>query len=441
MTSPADNLRSRLAQYAYAHAPSSPRRSRRVRTTSGPTSGPTSGLASGPASGYTSDDEASPSPRQPDGPKRRSDGSLDKFKWKKSRRYAHPDKYAHYTPTRDKLVPDLKLVFCGINPGLRSSKSGHHFAHPTNKFWRALYLSGLTPRLLSPEEDLTLPEAYRYGLTNLVSRVTAEQNELSPAEMRLAVLPLVEKFARFRPRVVCFVGKKIWDIFEGVVGVEERRRQKEAKRNGEREVKVAALALVDRAVVKIEPEEVVVKQGDGDGGLREEAADDDTKPDVDEPLVSVEDVDLTPIKSRYIRAVPHSNFAYDAPQRFRLVLRPAELTKDEPSEVGSDGVESPPSLPRSSVPCSSRSSSLSAAPSPSPPTPPSTHTHTYFWVVPNTSGLERTPLDRQAELFGQLKAFVESFEAGEPEGDFVDFTLADVEAAAEALGRATAKKQ
>jgi hypothetical protein len=53
--------------------------------------------------------------------------------------------------------------------------------------------------------------------------------------------------------------------------------------------------------------------------------------------------------------------------------------------------------------------------------------------VPNTSGLERTTLDRQAELFGRLRAFVESFEAGEPEGDFADFTLADVEAAAMAL--------
>ncbi|BEJ15748.1 hypothetical protein CspHIS471_0503530 [Cutaneotrichosporon sp. HIS471] len=442
MTSPAENLRTRLAQYAYA-SPGSRRSPRVPRPTNG----------SGGPSGYASDDEDSGSGtpnKSGDGPKRRADGSIDKFGWKKSRRYAHPDKYAHFIPTMDKLVPDLKLVFCGINPGLRSSKTGHHFAHPTNKFWRALHLSGLTPRLLTPQEDLTLPDAYRYGLTNLVSRVTAEQNELSPAEMRAAVLPLATKFARFRPRVVCFVGKKIWDIFEGVVGVESRRRLKEAKKNGSkaatvRKVKweaVVAFAPVDEAVVKTEPE-VVVKEEVMEAEEGDEAKEDvkeveeaDEKPDVDEPLVSIEDADLTPTKSRYVRAV-QPNFAYDAPQRLRLVL-PGPGTMDESDSVD---VESPTPLPSSSVlPSSAPSSPLSSAPSlsppPNPPNPPNSspsHTHTYFWVVPNTSGLERTPLDRQAELFGQLRAFVESFEAGEPEGDFEDFTIADVEAAAAAL--------
>ncbi|KLT45360.1 DNA glycosylase, partial [Cutaneotrichosporon oleaginosum] len=209
MASPAENLRSRLAQYAYAGAGASPSPRRSPRTTAPPTA---------TTSGYVSDDEDSgpstpskPAAISPRTPKRRPDGSLDKFGWKKARGYASPEKYAHLQPIGDCLAPELKLIFCGINPGTRSSKRGHHFAHPTNKFWRALHLSGLTPRLLSPEEDSTLPSAYRYGLTNLVDRPTAEQNELSPAEMRAAVLPLVRKFRAYRPRVVCFVGKKIWD--------------------------------------------------------------------------------------------------------------------------------------------------------------------------------------------------------------------------------------
>ncbi len=140
MESPAETLRSRLAQYAYAAPSPSPRRSPR-------TAPPTAAT-----SGYGSDDEDSGpgtptkgTPATNTTPKRRADGSLDKFGWKKARGYAAPEKYAHLRPITDCLAPDLKraspqgvltaVVFCGINPGMRSSKRGHHFAHPTNKFW------------------------------------------------------------------------------------------------------------------------------------------------------------------------------------------------------------------------------------------------------------------------------------------------------------------
>lgn len=106
--------------------------------------------------------------------RRRDDGSLEDFGWKKPRRFASPSRYAHLPALSDALRPGLDIVFVGINPGTRSSKTGHFFAHPTNKFWKALHGGGLTPRLLTPEEDVTLPDEYNYGMTNLVSRTTAE---------------------------------------------------------------------------------------------------------------------------------------------------------------------------------------------------------------------------------------------------------------------------
>src|SRR5690242_7395022 len=72
----------------------------------------------------------------------------------------------------DKTVPDviargLKVLFCGINPGLYSAWAGHHFARPGNRFWPALFASGFTDRLLRPNQEHELLEL-RYGITNLV---------------------------------------------------------------------------------------------------------------------------------------------------------------------------------------------------------------------------------------------------------------------------------
>ena len=78
----------------------------------------------------------------------------------------------------DVLGPDLDVVFVGINPGLWSGAVGHHFARPGNRFWKALYGSGFTDRLLSPFEDASLLDA-NFGVTNLVARTSGRADELS----------------------------------------------------------------------------------------------------------------------------------------------------------------------------------------------------------------------------------------------------------------------
>src|SRR5215208_6336751 len=81
----------------------------------------------------------------------------------------------------DVIAPDLKVLFCGINPGLYTAAIGHHFGRPGNRFWPTLHRAAFTPRLLSPyEEGELLPLGF--GITNVVARATAAAAELSPEE-------------------------------------------------------------------------------------------------------------------------------------------------------------------------------------------------------------------------------------------------------------------
>ena len=106
---------------------------------------------------------------------------------------------------RDVIAPRLKVLFCGINPGLYSAATGNHFARPGNRFWPALHAAGFTPRLLHPsEKDLLLKQGY--GLTNLVGRATASADELDPAEFVAGRRRLALKVRRHRPRTVAFLG-------------------------------------------------------------------------------------------------------------------------------------------------------------------------------------------------------------------------------------------
>ena len=38
----------------------------------------------------------------------------------------------------DLVGPDLRVLFCGINPGTRSGDLNLHFARPGNRFWKLL---------------------------------------------------------------------------------------------------------------------------------------------------------------------------------------------------------------------------------------------------------------------------------------------------------------
>ncbi|KAI0337322.1 DNA glycosylase [Trametopsis cervina] len=129
------------------------------------------------------------------------------------RGYAPPETYEHLHYLQDYLEPYLDVVFCGINPGYMSGQTGYHYAHSTNHFWHCLHLSGLTERLLSPEEAPSLLETYHFGLTNLVDRPTAEQSELSTEEMNGGVPVLMDKLVKYRPKMICFLGKGIWEVF------------------------------------------------------------------------------------------------------------------------------------------------------------------------------------------------------------------------------------
>jgi len=97
------------------------------------------------------------------------------------------------------------VLFCGINPGLYSAATGHHFARPGNRFWPALHLSGFTPRLLHPSEKRRLLEL-GYGITNLVDRATASADELSPAEFVAGQRRLAARVKRYRPGAVAVLG-------------------------------------------------------------------------------------------------------------------------------------------------------------------------------------------------------------------------------------------
>src|SRR5919202_4778181 len=83
---------------------------------------------------------------------------------------------------RDVIAPGLRVLFCGINPGLYSGATGHHFARPGNRFWPALHNGGFTERQLSPFEERELLKS-GYGITNIVARTTATADELEEEEL------------------------------------------------------------------------------------------------------------------------------------------------------------------------------------------------------------------------------------------------------------------
>ena len=105
----------------------------------------------------------------------------------------------------DVIGPGLDVLFCGINPGLWSAAVGHHFAHPGNRFWKALHASDFTDTLLSPAEERRLLAA-GVGVTNLVTRATASADEVGREELRRGAGRLAGKSERWGPRAVAVLG-------------------------------------------------------------------------------------------------------------------------------------------------------------------------------------------------------------------------------------------
>jgi double-stranded uracil-DNA glycosylase len=115
----------------------------------------------------------------------------------------------------DILASGLRCVFCGINPGRRSSAAGRHFANPRNDFWRLLADSGLTPRQLDPREQWSLLEL-GYGLTNAAYRTTRGSGDLRRGDFDGAQARLERIAAELRPESFAFVGKA---AFQGAFAV------------------------------------------------------------------------------------------------------------------------------------------------------------------------------------------------------------------------------
>ncbi len=114
-------------------------------------------------------------------------------------------------------IPDiidfnLKILFIGFNPGIRSAQTGHHFAGPSNRFWRLLYDSGLTNEKIKPNDDQTLL-SYRYGITNIVSRPTRTATEITKPEYELGRIELKKKLSIYKPKYACYVGIGVYRQF------------------------------------------------------------------------------------------------------------------------------------------------------------------------------------------------------------------------------------
>ncbi len=105
----------------------------------------------------------------------------------------------------DRLAPGIRLLFVGINPGLRSAALGHHYAGHSNRFWKALSHSGLTPTPVSYADDVRLP-AWGIGLTNLIARPTAGIDDLTMLEFAQGRRRLEATIRRYRPQIVAILG-------------------------------------------------------------------------------------------------------------------------------------------------------------------------------------------------------------------------------------------
>jgi TDG/mug DNA glycosylase family protein len=116
---------------------------------------------------------------------------------------------------KDCVEPPVRVLFVGINPGVRSALTGHHFAGFSNRFWNLLFESGLVPEPLRAEDDRRLPN-WGYGITNLVARPTPGIDTLTRDEYAAGVGVLRRKIRRWQPEVVAFVGvtlyRAIFDI-------------------------------------------------------------------------------------------------------------------------------------------------------------------------------------------------------------------------------------
>ncbi|MGN8070399.1 G/U mismatch-specific DNA glycosylase [Mucilaginibacter sp. 22184] len=114
----------------------------------------------------------------------------------------------------DLIIKDLTVIFCGINPGLKSAWDGHHFSGRSNRFWKVLYQAGFTPYEIEALNDATILD-FGYGLTTAVARATSRADELSKEEFDNSIETFKIKMTRFQPQYIAFLGKPAYMAFSG----------------------------------------------------------------------------------------------------------------------------------------------------------------------------------------------------------------------------------
>jgi TDG/mug DNA glycosylase family protein len=121
------------------------------------------------------------------------------------------------SPLRDRIGPGVRVLFVGINPGIRSAQTGHHFAGYSNRFWKLLFDSKLVPEPIDYRDDNRLPE-WGFGITNLVARETPGIDTLSRDECLAGIDGLRRKVRKFKPEIVAFVGVSLYRWIFGAKG-------------------------------------------------------------------------------------------------------------------------------------------------------------------------------------------------------------------------------
>src|SRR5262245_6745015 len=121
---------------------------------------------------------------------------------------------ASLPPLRDRVRPPVRILFVGINPGVRSALTGHHFAGYSNRFWKLLYDARLVPEPINYPDDDRLPE-WGLGITNLVPRATPGIDTLKPDEYVAGARVLRRKIRRWQPDVVALVGVTLYRALFG----------------------------------------------------------------------------------------------------------------------------------------------------------------------------------------------------------------------------------
>ena len=129
---------------------------------------------------------------------------------------------------KDRIAPGLSILFVGINPGVRSAQTGHHFAGPGNRFWKLLWEARLVPHPVTHEDDDRLPQ-FGMGVTNLVPRPSPGIDSLKPAEYIAGWHVLKKKIEIYRPAVIALVGVTLWRAILPLVLTDEDARQRTAK--------------------------------------------------------------------------------------------------------------------------------------------------------------------------------------------------------------------